>query len=432
MATVPGSAGLLADLEGRGLVQDCTDRAELSARLAAGPMTLYCGFDPTADSLHVGHLLGVVTLRRFQRAGHRPIAVVGGATGMVGDPSGRSDERSLLDPDVVAANVAAIRRQLESLLASGPGERATAVVLDNAMWTGRQSLLGFLRDVGKHVTVGQMMAKEPVRARMAGATGISFTEFAYMLLQANDYLWLHTHEGCELQVGGSDQWGNITAGIDLVRRRAGHHVHGLTWPLLTRADGTKLGKSAGENVWLSAHRTRPYTFFQHWMQVGDADVGPMLAQLGFLDAGEVARVTAAHAAAPERREGQRRLARELTTLVHGPELSAAADDASRVLFGTELDEVPESALAAVAAEVATTTIPAGRFTDGIDLVDLLVETGLAVSRGEARRVLAQGAVYLNNRPVGPEAASVSPRQLRFGRYLLLRRGKRTYHLVQSR
>ncbi|MGH9183503.1 MAG: tyrosine--tRNA ligase, partial [Acidimicrobiales bacterium] len=294
---MPGSAGLLADLEGRGLVQDCTDRAELSARLAAGPMTLYCGFDPTADSLHVGHLLGVVTLRRFQRAGHRPIAVVGGATGMVGDPSGRSDERSLLDPDVVAANVAAIRRQLESLLASGPGERATAVVLDNAMWTGRQSLLGFLRDVGKHVTVGQMMAKEPVRARMAGATGISFTEFAYMLLQANDYLWLHTHEGCELQVGGSDQWGNITAGTDLIRRVEGGKAFGLVTPLVSTSDGRKMGKSEAGAVWLDRDRTSPLDFYQWWVNTTDDDISRFLRIYTFLPEERITDLTSVEGAA---------------------------------------------------------------------------------------------------------------------------------------
>ncbi|MDQ3147033.1 MAG: tyrosine--tRNA ligase, partial [Actinomycetota bacterium] len=357
---MPASADLLADLEARGLVHDLTDRAALGGRLAEGPMTLYHGIDPSADSLHVGNLVGILVLRRFQRFGHRPIALAGGATGMIGDPGGRSSERNLLDPDTLGANLAGIKGQLEQLLDFGAGSRSAELV-DNASWTGELRLLDFLRDVGKHATVNAMVAKESVRARMQGDEGISFTEFAYMLVQANDFLWLHEHEGCDLQVGGSDQWGNITAGIDLVRRRVGRRVHGLTWPLLLRSDGRKFGKSEGgnEDVWLSASRTTPYRFFQHWMQVADADVGRFLLQLTLLDLEEARSVIAAHSAAPERRVGQRRLAQELTTLVHGADAATAAADAAHALFGADLESLPPGALAALDGEVDTTALGAG-------------------------------------------------------------------------
>ena len=292
---VPIDAALLDDLDARGLIHDSTDRDALATRLAAGPLTLYCGFDPTADSLHVGHLLGLVGLRRFIDAGHRALALAGGATGMIGDPSGRSEERNLLDADQLAKNLAAISLQIARVL--GPGDRWELV--DNATWTAPITFLDFLRDVGKHAPVNQMIARESVQSRMSGDAGISFTEFSYQLLQAHDFWWLRTHRDCELQVGGSDQWGNIAAGIDLVRRRGAGPVHGLTWPLLLRADGSKFGKSAsGENVWLDPVRTSPYRFFQFWMQTDDADVERLLLQMTLLPLEQVREIVATHATAP--------------------------------------------------------------------------------------------------------------------------------------
>ena len=414
-----GAVDLLADLEARGLVQDSTDRDALRARLAAGPITLYYGCDPTADSLHIGNLIGLLLLRRFHDAGHTAIALAGGATGMIGDPGGKSEERNLLDPDTLGRNLAAIKAQIAQVVGDD------VPLVDNHRWTGDLPLLAFLRDVGKHVTVNQMVAKESVRARMEGESGISYTEFSYMLLQANDYLWLHEHEGCDLQIGGSDQWGNIALGVDLIRRRTGHHVHAFTWPLIVRADGRKYGKSESGTVWLGAHRTSPYQLFQYWMNVADADVRRFLLQLTLLPVEEANSVADAHEAAPERRAGQRRLARENVTVVHGPEAAAAAEEASELLFGAgdPLTASPE-ALAFLAEEVPTTpTDPVGT-----GLVDLLARTRLVRSKSEARRALEQGGVYLNGNGAGADDV-VTESDLLHGRWVLLRRGKRTYHLV---
>jgi tyrosyl-tRNA synthetase len=305
---VTTAEGLLDDLEARGLVHDTTDRQALADRMSAGPLTLYYGCDPSADSLHIGNLIGLLVLRRFQDAGHRPVALAGGATGMVGDPSGRSDERNLLDEAALSANVAAIKAQMARILDFDDGR---AVLVDNRDWTAGVTLLDFLRDVGKHVTVNQMLARESVKARLASEHGISYTEFSYMLLQAHDYLRLHRDLGVELQIGGSDQWGNILSGIDLIRRVDGAAVHGLSWPLLTAPDGSKLGKTTGARIWLDPARTSPYQFFQHWMQTDDRQVGEFLAKFTLLQWAEVEAVTAAHLEHPERREGQRRLADEV-------------------------------------------------------------------------------------------------------------------------
>jgi tyrosyl-tRNA synthetase len=414
---------LLGDLVARGLVHDTTDREALSARLDEGPITVYAGFDPSADSLHVGNLLPLLLLRRFLDAGHRPIALAGGATGMVGDPGGRSEERTLLDEETLASNLAGIKPQLERIV--GPD----ATFVDNYDWTKDLRLLDFLRDVGKFATVNQMVAKDSVRTRMEGTEGISYTEFSYMLLQAHDYLHLHETHGCELQVGGSDQWGNITAGVDLIRRRTGHHVHALTVPLITRADGEKFGKSVEGAVWLSSERTSPYRFFQYWMQVDDRDVERFLLQLTLLPVDEAMAIAAAHAEAPERRDGQRRLAREVTTLVHGTEATAAAEAASAALFGGSVEELTGEAFAALRDEVPTTRIAKDRLAEGAELVDLLVETGLAKSKGDARRTLDQGGVSLNNDKL-TEVRPVTLDDVRAGAYVLLRRGKRDYHLLE--
>ena len=423
---------VLEELDSRGLVQDTTDRDLLARRLSNGPIGVYHGIDPTASSLHLGNLIGVLVLRRFQKAGHRPIALVGGATGMVGDPSGRSDERNLLDADTLAANVAGIRGQLEKLLDFDGG----AELVNNFDWTRDLTLIEFLRDTGKHATVNQMAAKHSVRSRMESDTGISYTEFTYMLLQAYDFWWLHTHHQCELQIGGSDQWGNITAGIDLIRRRSSAQVHGLTWPLLTRSDGAKFGKTAEGAVWLDPERTSSYRFHQYFVQVADEDVERGLLQFTMLPAGEIAEVVEAHQRDPGRREAQRRLANEVTSLVYGQVAAAAAEAAARILFGSPVDDMDEAAFEAVAAEVPTSDIsltPDGGFdaaTNSFDLVELLASTGLATSKGDARRGLLEGSVYVNNQRVSGEDPTVAADHLLHSRYLLLRRGKRRHHLLK--
>jgi tyrosyl-tRNA synthetase len=409
---------LLADLEARGLIQDTTDRDALAARLAERPISLYCGFDPTADSLHVGNLIGVLVLRRFAEGGHEAIGLAGGATGMIGDPSGKSEERNLLDDETLARNLAAIREQL--------GRIAGVELVDNGDWTRPVGFLEFLRDVGKHVTVNQMVAKESVKARMEGEQGISYTEFSYMLIQAHDYLHLHRGRGVDLQVGGSDQWGNITLGADLIRKATGDHVHALTWPLLLRSDGRKFGKSEAGNVWLARHRTSPYQFFQYWMQVPDADVERFLLQLTMLPVDVARAVASAHAEAPHRREGQRRLAREITTLVHGADAARDAEAASGILFGGDPREASAESLAFVADEVPTTTIERGRLAEGVDLVDLLVEAAVFTSKGEARRTM--NGVRVNSDNV-EEGRTVTEADLLHDRWVLLRKGK-TDHLVE--
>lgn len=414
---------VLADLVARGLVQDSTDVDALASRLADGPITLYWGCDPTADSLHIGNLIGILVLRRFAEAGHSPIALAGGATGMIGDPSGKSDERNLLDPETLARNLSGIAGQLERL--------GRAPLVDNSEWTADVRLLDFLRDTGKHVTVNQMVAKESVRARMAGGDGISYTEFTYMLLQAHDYLALHRGRDCDLQVGGSDQWGNITVGVDLIRKVTGDQVHALTWPLLTRADGRKFGKSAGGAVWLAPERTSPYQLHQYFVQVPDADVRRMLLWFTLLPVETCHRIADEHAAEPATRRGQRRLAAEVTALVHGRDAADSAEAAAGVLFGGEPDGLPSTVFEALWAEVPTTELPLDRLADGIDPVELFAEVGAASSRGDARRALDQGALYLNNRRLAPEAPSIRVADLLAARYLLLRKGKRTYHLVRT-
>jgi tyrosyl-tRNA synthetase len=415
---------LLAELRARGLVHDSTDADVLGARLAAGGVGVYVGFDPTADSLHVGHLLGQVTLRRFQLAGHRPFPLAGGATGMVGDPSGRSEERNLLTREALAANVDKIKAQLRRLLDFEPGP-CQATLVDNADWTEPMGVLEFLRDVGKHVTVNQMVARESVRSRMDGQSGISYTEFSYMLLQANDFRHLCQHHDVELQMGGSDQWGNIVAGIDLIRRTLGRTAHGLTWPLLTKDDGTKFGKTASGSVWLDPARTSPYQFRQFWVQTDDAEVGPYLRQLTLRPLEEIEAVLEAHAAAPEHRRAQRLLANDLTALVHGPEEAKAAEQAAEVLFGADPTEASAEALAVVRREVPSTEAVT---SDLDDLVGLLVRTGLATSNGDARRTLAQGGVRANGQRLDA-SSTLAGLELLGGRYVLLRKGRTTYHLV---
>lgn len=423
LALAPMSgAAVLADLRARDLLHDHTDERELTALLDDAPVTLYLGIDPTAGSLHVGHLLGILALRRFQRAGHRPLALLGGATGMVGDPSGRSAERSLLDADALAANVAGIRGQLEALIDfEGPG---AARLVDNIEWTRDVTLLDFLRDVGKHATVNQMVAKDSVRRRIAGERGISFTEFSYMLLQAFDYWWLFEHCDCRLQIGGSDQWGNITAGIDLVRRRAGASVHGLTWPLMTRADGAKFGKTAEGAVWLDSGLTLPYELHQYLVNTDDRDARRLLLQLTMRPVAEVDEIMAGHEAAPHRRTAQRLLADDVCATVHGAEPARLARLAGDVLFGGA--EITADGLAALRGVVPQTVIRRGRLGAGEPAVDALIAARLCASRGQARRMIAGGGVRVNGRRLRSAGDAL---QLVDGRFALLQRGRRQRHLI---
>ena len=425
----PTGSSLVDDLLARGLVQDSTDLATLRKRLEAGRIVVYCGFDPTSDSLHAGNLLMLLNLRRFQEAGHLPIALAGGATGMIGDPSGRSEERNLLDDDQLAANLEGIVPQLRRFLRFDDVVNS-ALLVDNRSWTVATSVIAFLRDVGKHVTVNQMLGKESVRSRLQSASGISYTEFSYMLLQANDYFELHRLHGCELQIGGSDQWGNIAAGVDLIRRRAAQHVHGLTSPLLVRSDGTKYGKSAkGDNLWLSAARMSPYRFYQAWIGVPDQDVRKLLLQLTLLPVSEVEDVVADHLLAPERRAAQRRLARELTRLVHGADQADAAEQASAVLFsGADPFQVTAASWAALEAVIPFGRCSGERLAQGVAPAELFAELGWAQSRSAARRLLEQGGWQINGRRLLAEEI-LGTESLLVGRYVLVRRGKNHFHLL---
>lgn len=425
---MPSGAELIAELNERGLRQDCTEVDALRSCLDESPITLYCGFDPTADSLHIGNLQSIMLLRRFQLAGHAPIALVGGATGMIGDPSGRTSERQFLDMEVLDHNRERIGAQLQQFLdfEGGPG---AARLVDNRSWTEGMSVLEFLRDVGKYATINTMLARDSVRSRMDRDVGISYTEFSYMLLQANDFLVLHREFGCELQVAGSDQWGNITAGIDLVRRRTGEAVHGWTAPLIVRADGTKFGKSEGDNVWLSAERTSPYRMYQYLLNVADQDVEPLLMRLTTVPVDEVRAIAAAHLGEPGRRTGQRRVAQEVTALVHGTSVMEQVERASAVLFGQPLEQLDTEAFELLAGEIPTSSLSLGELI-GMTPVDLIAATPLAASKGEVRRTPA--GYYVNQTSLAERGeAPIGPDDLVHGRFVLLRRGRTSHHLVQG-
>ena len=413
---------LLDDLGARGLLHDSTDLDALRARLAAGPIGLYIGFDPTADSLHVGHLVGQLFMRRFQMAGHRPFPLAGGATGMIGDPGGRSEERNLLDDDTLRHNVECIKAQLSRLLDFSPGP-AQATLVNNADWTVGVSMLEFLRDVGKHFTVNQMIAKDSVRSRIESEHGISYTEFSYMLLQANDFRHLYEAHGVELQAGASDQWGNITAGVELIRRRLGKQAFAVTHPLMVKSDGAKFGKSVGGAVWLDPARTSPYQFRQFWMQTDDQMVATYLKMLSLRPLEAVLALVADHETAPERRAAQRALADEMTALVHGAGAASAAAEAAAVLFGGDPTAASEDALEIVAAEVPSVALPAS--LEGVRVHELLTAAGVAKSNSEVARLLAQKAVRAGNR-VLDEDGLVHTSDLLSGRFLLLRKGKRDF------
>ena len=422
---------ILDELEARGLLAESTDRAALREFLAPPGVTFYCGFDPSGTSLHIGSLLPVMLMARLQRAGHRPVALVGGATGMIGDPSGRSDERVLLDQETLARNVAGIRDQLSRFLDFGDGPHG-AIMVNNADWTESMSYIDFLRDVGKHLTINYMMAKESVRARLEDREqGISYTEFSYMLLQAFDFATLAERHDCRMQIGATDQWGNITAGIELGRKMGRPQLYGLVCPLLLDSQGRKMGKTAaGTSVWLDPARTSPYAMYQYLLNVDDADVGRMLRFYSWRSVEEIAEVERSHAAAPERRIGQRALAEDVTTFVHGEDALRGAVRASQVMFGGSLDELTDDDLRPLLDDVPWSEVARAELERGVQLVDLLVKTRLCDSKGAARKLLQGGGVYVNNQRVSDPAQVVAARDLATESMLVLRAGKKNYHILR--
>jgi tyrosyl-tRNA synthetase len=437
LSSPPAEHPLLAELAWRGLLHQHTEG--LAAHLHRGPVTAYCGFDPTADSLHVGNLVPVMGLVHLQRHGHRPVVLVGGGTGLIGDPSGKVNERTLNTPETVAANADAIRRQLERFVSfTGPD---AAVMRDNADWLRPLGAIEFMRDVGKHFTVNYMLAKESVRSRMEA--GISYTEFSYMLLQAYDFLELHRRTGVSLQVGGSDQWGNMTAGMELIRRTTGGESHVLTFPLITKADGTKFGKTESGTIWLDPERTTPYRFYQFWYNADDRDVGRFLRFFSLLPREEITALDEATEAHPERRAAQQALARDVTARVHGEEALRAAEEVSGLLFGgSEPSTLSAAALAALAREVPFAELApdpaladpaaAGGAPAIADTLGLFFDAGLAASRGAAKRLAEQGGIYVNGGRRSLAERFVRESDLLPGRHVLLRKGARDYALVRLR
>ncbi len=426
---------LSEDLRFRGLIHQVT-APEVLARLddARTPLTVYAGFDPTADSLHVGHLLQQCTLRRIQLAGHRPVLVAGGATGMIGDPGGKSEERNLLTPDQLAANLEGVRPQLERFCDFSDAVAADrrAVLVDNAEWLTSLSTVEYLRDVGKHFTVNQMVAKESVKARFERPdVGISYTEFSYMLLQAYDYLTLFDRFGCTLQIGGSDQWGNITMGVELIRKVRGAEAFGLTTPLVLKADGTKYGKTETGTVWLDAARTSPYRLYQFLMSTEDSVVGTYLRYFTFYGHDEILDLDRQTAENPKRREAARARARAVVTLVHGEDETLKAERASAALFSEEIAELSEATLLDVVDDAPSTPIDRAALADGgLSLVDALVSSGLCASKGDARRTIGQGGAYVNNRRADDPEATLDTTSLLHDRYVVLRKGRTQYHLLR--
>lgn len=420
---------IFTELKWRGLIYDHTEGAE--QLLGRQKVTLYNGFDPTFDSLHVGNLVPMVQLARFQRFGHTPIAVAGGGTAMVGDPSGKSQERTLLSPQEIEANLEGVEKQLTSVL-DFDVKGNPARLLNNADWLAPLNLMEFLRDIGKHFTVNYMMAKDSIRSRLDREVGISFTEFSYMLLQAYDYLVLHDRYGCRLQTGGSDQWGNIVSGVELIRRMRGESAFGLVYPLITRADGTKFGKTAaGDNVWLDPDRTSPYRFYQFWLNTADDQVVDYLKIFTFLTQDNIDALAQEVDARPEQREAQRRLAQEMTEMVHGPTAVEKAELASDVLFGGELIGLDAADIADIFADVPSSEVPRTALEDGgYSVIDLVAGSGLAPSRGQAKRDIKGGGIYLNNRRVTDLGRQATLSDAIEGQFLVLRKGKKKYHLIR--
>ena len=424
---------LVSDFQARGLIHQSTDAARLREWLATPGRRVYAGFDPTADSLHVGHLVALVLLRRVAHAGHEPVALIGGATGMIGDPSGRSEERNLLSPEELAANIAGVERQIRAILGNaGPDGRTSAHhVVNNGDWMRGVGYLEFLRDVGKHVPLSQMLGKDSVKSRLERDGGLSYTEFSYMLLQAWDFVHLSDTLDCRVQIGGSDQWGNITAGIELGRRLRSRELHGITCPLLTKSDGTKMGKTASGAIWLDARRTSPYRFYQYWINLDDDDAGRCLARLTPLSLDELANLDAKRAANPAARDSQKRLAEELTRLVHGDMGLSAARQATDIFFGAEIGQLDDGQLAEIFADVPSREFPRASLDgEGLPLVEVLADTGLAQSRGAARRTIEQGGAYVNNRRIADVAYRLTPKDLASVSTLVLRSGKKSYAIAR--
>jgi tyrosyl-tRNA synthetase len=427
-ATTNSSLNLYDELVWRGMVYGATDG--LSDVLASQRITAYIGFDPTASSLHVGSLLPVMALARLQRFGHSPIAIVGGGTGMIGDPSGKSQERTLLTREQIAENLAGIREQLARFLDFDRAGNAARVV-DNADWLASFDLLGFLRDTGKYFTVNYMLQKESVSRRLESADGISFTEFSYLLLQARDFLELFDRFGCTLQMGGSDQWGNITAGAELIRKLRAKKAHGLVMPLVTTASGVKFGKTEAGTIWLDAARTSPFKFYQFWLNTDDRDVVTYLKYFTFLDRAAIEALDAATVAAPQARDAQRALARTVTTLVHGDAQVSRAEHASALLFGEDIATLDVEDVLAVFDEVPSTALPVDALAgDGIGIVDLIARVQLAPSKSEARRLVQSGGMYVNNRRVADPQARVTRAEAIGGKLFVLRKGQKQTHLVR--
>ena len=416
---------ILAELDARGLIADSTDRDALARRLDQGPVTFYCGFDPTAPSLHLGNLVQILTMKRLQEAGHHPLALVGGATGLIGDPK-ESGERALNDRDTVAIWVGRIEQQLRRFLSfEGP---AAARVVDNFDWTTSMGAIELLRDIGKHFSVNRMLDREAVAVRLAGA-GISYTEFSYQVLQANDYLHLHREYHCELQTGGSDQWGNLTAGVDLIRRVTGHHVAALTTPLLVKSDGNKFGKTEAGTVWLDAERTSPYAFYQFWINADDGDIGRWLRVFSFRPLAEIEELEQATRDRPHAREAQRALATELTTMVHGPQATEAVVSASAALFGRgDLAQSDPQTLSAALEEAGSVLLDRSDLDAAgmVPFVSVFARSGLVNGTSAARRAVTEGGAYLNNQRITDVDRHVSAADLLHGRWLVLRRGKRSF------
>ncbi len=437
---------ILEELQWRGLIADCTDTAELTKKIVGQasslsaetgkmpvPLTLYCGFDPTADSLHVGNLVPLLALRRFQMLGHHPIAVAGGATGSIGDPSGKSAERQLLTQEILDRNIASVKTQLAKLL-DFETKQNPAKLVDNASWTKDISFLDFLRDIGKHFSVNQMVAKESVRARMEDReVGISYTEFSYMLLQAFDFMVLRREHNCELQIGGSDQWGNITAGIELTRKKLGQQVFGLTLPLIMNSDGSKFGKTAAGAIWLDPKRTSVYKFYQFWINTADADVIRYLKYFTFRSQPEIAALEQAQAENPGARVAHKALAKAATDLIHGEAATHEAIRASEILFGGELKDVAESTFNEIVGEVPTKEIEKAKLDGaGVPLVELLVHAGLCPSKGQARKDIEGGGVNINNVREASATRAVTATDLLFGKHILIRKGKKNYVVVTAK
>ena len=419
---------ILRDFQWRGLISDATGVNELDAHLAEAPRAVYCGFDPTADSLHVGSLVPLLALRRIQLAGHRPIVLIGGGTGLIGDPSGKSGERALNPEEQVAEWAARLKRQVERFLEFTGGAHA-AILADNYEWLSKLEVVSFLRDVGKHFSLGSMLGRESVRSRMSRAdAGISYTEFSYQVLQAYDFLCLFRKYGCTVQIGGSDQWGNITAGADLIRRVEGEAVFGLTLPLVAKADGTKFGKTESGTVWLDPAKTSPYEMYQFWLNTSDADVVDYLRYFTFLGRDTVDELGAQLGRHAEEREAQRVLAREVTTLVHGAAATREAEEISTAFFSGDLERLTERQLAQASQGMPKTMLSDADLRS-LSIVELLTRAGLAESKRRGRDLVAAGAIHVNGQPVRDADTRLSRELARYGRFFIIRKGKKTYHLA---